>query len=267
MCFRQGGDTSHTRPADQELDKTSVTETVKPRFPPPLAEVLDRLAYRRVSPDVTVDPVYRLRYEAYRRESFIPVNVEEMCLDNLDGTPNGMSFGVYLENELIASLRVHHVTMEHRFGPTMKIFPEIIGPMLDKGVTFMDPSRFTVDKDASLAMPALPFLTLRIATMAAEYFNVDYTLSLVRPEHGPFYRRVFLSEKWSDVRRYPDIDFDVVLYSLNLRQVRDAVGDRYPIFKSTAEEREALFGPKPEGAEFPFVRPTAIEADLAERGD
>jgi hypothetical protein len=238
-----------------------VPELEKPHFPPPLADVLGKLAYRRVASDTVLDPVYRLRYEAYRRENFIPVNIDEICKDDLDDTANGMTIGVYLEKRLIASLRVHHLTEKQRKSPSMKVFPEILEPMLKKGKTFMDPSRFSVDKDASLALPALPFLTLRIGTMAAEYYDVDYTLSLVRPEHGPFYRRVFLSQKLSGIRRYPDIDFDVVLYALDLKAVRGSVGQRFPIFKSTPEEREALFGPHRGGGDFPFVRPTAIEAD------
>ena len=241
-----------------------MTEQEKPRFPPPLAEILGRLSSRRVSPDVVLDPVFRLRYEAYRRENFIPVNIEEICVDDLDDAPNGMTYGIYLDDRLISSIRVHHLTAEHRKSPSMKVFPDILGPMLDKGMTFVDPSRFTVDKDASLAIPALPFLTLRITTLATEYWNVDYTLSLVRPEHGAFYRRIFNAEKISDIRRYPDIDFDVLLLRSNYQKVRGRVGSRFPIFKSTPEEREALFGPRPEGEEYPFVHPTAIEADTAE---
>ncbi len=237
------------------------------RFPTPLADVLGKLAYRRVPSGIVLDPVYRLRYEAYRRENFIPVNPDEICVDDLDDTPNGMTFGVYLEDRLIASLRVHYLTARYRRSPSMKVFPEILTPMIEAGKTFVDPSRFTVDKDASLALPALPFLTLRIGTMAAEYFDVDYSLSLVRPEHGAFYRRVFLSEKLSEVRHYPDIDFDVVLYALDLKAVRGAVGMRFPIFKSTPAEREALFGAKPTGMPFPFVRPSAMEADGAGHGN
>ena len=242
-----------------------MTEPEKSNFPPPLADVLGKLAYRRVPHDVVFDPVYRLRYEAYRRENFIPANFEEVCRDDLDDLPHGMTFGVYLEDRLISSIRVHILSAEHRKSPSMKVFPEILGPLLDQGMTFMDPSRFTVDKEASLALPALPFLTLRISSMSAEYHEVDYTLSLVRPEHGAFYKRIFLAESLTGLRRYPDLDFDVLLMRSKLSYVRDRVKARFPVFKSTPEEREALFGPKPQGEPFPFVRPSAIEADMADR--
>ena len=232
-------------------------------FPPPLADVIGKITYRRVSPDVVLDPVYRLRYEAYRRENFIPVNYEEICRDDLDDTPNGMTFGVYLEEQLIASIRIHILTPQLRKSPSMKVFPDILGPWLDAGLTFMDPSRFTVDKDASLALPALPYLTLRLSSMAAEYFNTDYTLSLVRPEHGAFYRRVFRAEKVSDIRRYPDIDFDVMLFRSKPEIVREPVKTRFPIFKSLPAERNALFGTPPEGEPYPDVHPSAMDAHLS----
>lgn len=235
-----------------------------PHFPPPLAEILDRLTYRRVSPDIVLDPVYKLRYEAYRRENFIPVNVDEICRDDLDDTPNSQTFGVYLDDRLISSLRIHILSAANRKSPSMKVFPEILGPWLDEGMTFMDPSRFTVDKEASLALPALPFLTLRLSSMSAEYHNVDYTLSLVRPEHGAFYKRIFMAEKVSGLKSYPDINFDVILMRSRLEAVRDEVKRRFPVFKSTPEEREALFGPRPEGAEPVVVRPSAMEADRAD---
>ncbi|MBU1174078.1 MAG: hypothetical protein KKH72_01660 [Alphaproteobacteria bacterium] len=241
-----------------------MTDPKTERFPPPLADLLGKLSSRRVSPDVALDPVFHLRYEAYRRENFIPVNQEEICVDDLDETPNGMTFGIYVEDRLVSSIRVHLLTAEQRASPSMKVFPDILGPMLDKGMTFIDPSRFTIDRDATLALPALPFLTLRITTMATEYWNVDYTLSVVRPEHGAFYRRVFTAEKIGELRHYPGLDFDVELFRSRYQSVRGRVGQRFPIFKSTPEERKALFGPRPADDPFPHVRPTAIEADMAE---
>ena len=46
-------------------------------FTTTLIDLMDRVEYRRVSADEQMDPVYRLRYEAYRREEFIPVNSQE----------------------------------------------------------------------------------------------------------------------------------------------------------------------------------------------
>jgi arginyl-tRNA synthetase len=117
--------------------------------------------------DVTENPVYRLRYEAYRREEFVPMNDAGIVVDDLETVPNGMSFGVHIDGELVSSIRIHHVSEQYPFGPSMKSCPDILLPLLARGQTFIDPSRFTADYEASLAYPALPFLTLRIAVMAS----------------------------------------------------------------------------------------------------
>ena len=44
------------------------------RFAGTLMDILDRVEYSRVRMDVTDNPIYRLRYEAYRREESVPFN-------------------------------------------------------------------------------------------------------------------------------------------------------------------------------------------------
>ena len=191
--------------------------------------------------DVTDSPIYRLRYEAYRREEFVPFNDAGIVVDDLDSSPNGMTFGVHIDGELVSSIRLHHISAQHPYGASMKSCPDILGPLLERGETFIDPSRFTADYEASLAYPALPFLTLRIAVMASVYFNADACLALVRPEHTAFYRRVFGSEEMSDVRDYPGLAFPVQLFGAYVNTKLPATLRRYPFFMSTAEEREKLF--------------------------
>ncbi len=211
------------------------------RFAGTLMEILDRVEYSRVRMDVTDNPIYRLRYEAYRREESVPFNDAGIVVDDLDTAPNGMSFGVHIDGELVSSIRLHHVSAKHPFGPSMKSCPDVLEPLLARGETFIDPSRFTADYEASLAYPALPFLTLRIAVMASLFFKADACLALVRPEHTAFYRRVFGSEEMSDVRVYPGLAFPVALYGAYVNVKLPATLRRYPFFMSTEEEREKLF--------------------------
>jgi len=211
------------------------------RFSGTLLDVLDTVSYQRVHPEIIDDPVYRLRYRAYTREGFMDHNPQEICIDDLDGTPNSMCFGVYIEGELVSSLRLHLITPDCRKSPSMKVFPDVLGPMADAGMSFIDPSRFTADHEASLAYPALPFLTLRLAAMASIHFHADQCLALVRPEHTAFYRRVFGSEQLGDVRAYPGLHFPVCLYGASIGNIRARVFQRFPFFLSTAEERQQLF--------------------------
>ena len=211
------------------------------RFTGTLMDILDRVEYARVRTDVVDHPIYRLRYEAYRREQSVPFNDAGVVVDDLDDTPNGMSFGVYIDGELVSSIRLHHVSARHPYGPSMKTCPDVLEPLLARGETFIDPSRFTADYEASLAYPALPFLTLRIAVMASVHFRADACLALVRPEHTAFYRRVFGSEEMSDTRTYPGLAFPVKLFGAYVNTKLPGTLRRYPFFMSTEEERSKLF--------------------------
>ncbi|MGV8853519.1 MAG: N-acyl amino acid synthase FeeM domain-containing protein [Devosia sp.] len=230
------------------------------RFSGALLDILDQVSYARVDPAVIDDPIYRLRYRAYTREGFMDHNPEEVCIDDLDRTANGMSFGIYIDGGLVSSIRLHHLTADQPHSPSMKVFPDILGPMLEEGFTFIDPSRFTADHEASLAYPALPFLTLRMAAMASVYFEASQCLALVRPEHGPFYKRVFGSEQLSAERSYPDLHFPVALFAATVDSIRARVAQRFPFFLSTEAERQQLFSQVVARSENPHVPASARQA-------
>lgn len=231
------------------------------RFAGTLLDVLDRVSYTRVDMSAADNAVYRLRYDAYRREEFVPFNDQGVVVDDLDQTPNAMCYGVLIDGELVSSIRLHHLTAEHRQSPSMKVCPDILGPLLDAGQRFIDPSRFTADYDASLAYPALPFLTLRLAVMATIYFRADMCLALVRPEHTAFYRRVFGSEEMCDTRPYPGLTFPVQLYGARVEGSRyQSIFSRFPFFLSTETERNALFGPPPKDGREPAVNASSRQA-------
>jgi hypothetical protein len=212
------------------------------RFAQTLTDVFDRVSYRRVDLEDLEDPVYRLRYEAYRREEFIPINSQRVAGDKYDHAPNAFCFGVYLDERLVSSIRMHYVTPELRMSPSRSIYPDILDGFLDAGMTYLDPSRFTADHEASLAFPALPFLTTRLVVMGSDYFKVDHCLSSVRPEHGAFYKRVFHSKMLAGERYYEGLSFPVCLYSAEVPKVLDGIYRRYPFYRSTRPEQHALFG-------------------------
>jgi hypothetical protein len=152
-----------------------------------------------------------------------------------------MCFGVHIDGELVSSIRIHHLASQHRTSPSMLTFPEVLGPILDQGKSYIDPTRFTADYEASLAYPALPFLTLRIAVMAIEHFSTSGCLALVRPEHSAFYKRVFQAIELGGPRQYPGLAFPVHLYASDAVASREYVFGRFPFFRSTKAERDALF--------------------------
>jgi hypothetical protein len=131
------------------------------------------------------------------------------------------------------------------------VFPDILDPLLDRGETCIDPGRFTNDFEASLAFPALPFLAVRLPVLAADHFGATHGLASVRPEHGPFYRRVFRSVCISEPRYYHGLTFPMELWACDVAAVREPVVRRYPFFASTEEERRRLFS----STEFARVKP------------
>lgn len=231
------------------------------RFASTLFDILDQVSYRRVRLEEQFDPIYRLRYEAYRREEFIPFNSQKISGDMFDSAPNALCYGVYIGEKLVSSIRLHHVTPDERTSPSRLIFSDLLDPWLDAGMSYLDPSRFTADHEASLAYPALPFLTTRIVVMASDYFGVNYCLSSVRPEHGAFYKRVFNSRAMSDLRYYPGLDFPVCMYAAEVPAVLPGIYRRFPFYRSTHDERHRLFGaPKGDDAYRRHVPATARKA-------
>jgi hypothetical protein len=187
-----------------------------------------------------------------------------MVRDAYDDLPNVYSFGVYIDGELVSSVRFHHLTPAFRHSPNYGLFPDILDPILDQGHVVLDPGRFATDREASLAYPALPFLTLRIPTLAVLHFGVKYCLNAVRQEHGAFYRRVYRSFALSEPRSHNGVGFPVMLYACDVPVIYPDLLRRYPFFRSTAEERSALFGSA--GRAVPsVVKPSArLAARLAE---
>jgi hypothetical protein len=230
------------------------------RFAGTLLDLLDRVEYRRVRPEDQFNPVYRLRYEAYRREDFVPINSQEIVRDEFDDLPNVHCYGVYIDGELVSSVRFHKLTPEFRTSPSHTVFGDILDPILDQGHTILDPGRFTADYEASLAYPALPYLTLRIPTIAVLHYSAKYCLNSVRPEHGAFYKRVYRSVALSEPRYYHGLSFPMVLYACDLIPIYDDMVRRYPFFRSSEEERQRMFGPLGRSS-LEGVRPSARLAD------
>ncbi|WP_137150554.1 acyl-homoserine-lactone synthase [Devosia sp. FKR38] len=240
------------------MSTVSSAPTGTSQFALTLIDLLDRVQYRRVTPSEQLDPVYRLRYEAYRREEFIPVNSQRITRDAYDDAANCYCFGVYIDDRLVSSIRLHIATQGDPTSPSRAIWPDVLGDILDKGGSYIDPSRFTADHEASLAFPALPYLTLRMAVMACEHFKATYCISSVRPEHAPFYKRVFGSTQLAGEGYWGELTFPVCLYASYIPVMYPRVISRYPFFDSTPEERAILFGPAAQA--IAAITPTARQA-------
>lgn len=202
---------------------------------------LDQVDYRLAQTPQEKDEIYRLRYRAYLREGAIQPSTDGRVIDQFEDAPNAWTFGVYFLGELYSSIRVSVLTSEWRMSPSVELFGDVLHPELDKGKVIIDSTRFVADPEKARNFPELPYVTVRLGSMAGVYFNADYGLAIVRPEHQAFYRRVFLHETWCEPRTYPGLVKPVGLMAAHLPTVRDRVLARYPFLRSSAFERRTLF--------------------------
>lgn len=219
------------------VDETALREKTRAET---VHDWLQQVDYRVAISQTDRNDIFRLRYRAYLNEGSISPNPEKMFSDDYDAIDNCWIFGLFHEDWLISAIRFHVISPENRYGPALDVFPDLVGPMIDAGQTVIDPTRFVVDDEATKIFPDLPFLTLRVATMASEYFDADHCLATVRAEHRAFYRRVFESKQLCDPRPYPTLTQPICLMTADVRGIREKLMRRYPVFLSSFTERKML---------------------------
>jgi hypothetical protein len=206
------------------------------------AGLFDRVDYRLIETPEEKDLIYLMRYRAYLHGGLISPSETLRVTDRYDDSPNVWLFGIFVDGELCGSFRLHVLTSEWRDSYTTELFGDILHERLGRGEVFIDPARFTADPDKARRFPELPYLTVRLAYMACDYFNADTGLAMVRTDHQAFYRRVLLSETISDPRPFPGWDTKkVILMASDFPKVREKILARFPIMRSNAFERRMLF--------------------------
>ncbi len=220
--------------------------------------LLERTEYRRCDKGEDLEDVYRLRYKAYRSNDMVPDSDTHLIHDELDETPNVYRFGVYVDQRLVSTLRIHHVTQATPQSPSTKAFGDIVYPMIEAGDTFVCPSRFASDPEWTRIYPQLPYVTLRLPGVACLNFQTPYGLSTVREDHAGFYKRIWDSERISEPRSYPGVFNKVVLYRTSALANRERYFQRFPFFRSTPLEQRMLFARPARGELEPLtILPTA----------
>ena len=74
----------------------------------------------------------------------------------------------------------------NRTFPRSKSFPEYLQPELDAGKVLIDSTCFVADERLSRLYRGLPYATLRLCVLAAEYFRADYLLAAVWKDTSRF---------------------------------------------------------------------------------
>lgn len=206
------------------------------------AGLLDRVDYRLIETPEDRDAVYLLRYKAYLHSGLILPSESRRVTDRFDDAPNVWIFGVHVDGELCSSLRVHVLTSEWRASYSTEVYGDILHPRLDRGEVFIDPARLVADPEKAKRFPELPYLTVRLGFLACDHFDADTGLVMVRPDHQPFYRRIFFAESMAEPRPFPGWHTNSAsLMMTDFRKDREKILTRFPIMGSSAFERRMLF--------------------------
>lgn len=214
-----------------------------PTFNEKVAEVLKSVTYRVARTERDRDAIFGLRYRGYLLDGGIGPNADERFRDNWDEADNATVMGMYFGDRLASTVRFHMNSSAAARMPAMDTFGDVLAPYLNSGKLIIDPTRFVIEPELARLGPDLPFLTLRMISMAAEHFGAGYVLATVRTEHVVMYRRVIGHKPISEPRTYPMLARKIVCMITDTPTLRATAYSRHPFLQSTPDERAAVFGP------------------------
>lgn len=225
------------------MNRLAVGLTRQGSFSDGVQELLNKIDCRPMDNDEDREAIARFRYQAYRREGSIASNSCETFFDAYDESENAWIFGLYIDDELASSIRIHVASQYCPQSPSLEAFSDLLDPEIRAGKTIIDPTRFVTEPRLSRLHPGLPHVTLRLAWMAAEHFSAEHFIVAVRSEHQAFYKRIFGHRSICGPRPYPLLSKPITLMTVRQTAVADQLYRRYPFFRSTFFERRMLFEP------------------------
>jgi len=202
---------------------------------------MERIEHRIAKTEYERKEVFRLRYDAYARNDLLKPKPDGRLFDRYDNCANAWITMTFVDGELAGSVRVSVGIGADADLPCVRVYPEVVTPRLRAGQLVVEFTRLAAKLSLSSAHPELAYVIMRPAYMAAEHFNADVAIATPRIEHMAFYRRIFGAEQWCPPREYPGLTAKFGCMGANFRLARKAVEARYPFYKSSTIEREALF--------------------------
>lgn len=207
-----------------------------------IEQVLPALEYRRMVEVEDREAVYRLRYEGYRREGRVGDLASRSLHDADDERPNTDSYGIFVRGRLVACIRLSVLTPAYPQSPSADVFGDVLLERVRGGKVIIDPTRLVIDPRAMGQFPEMPWLTVRIPTMACIHFGADECLSTIQPHHKSFYERIFKVTRIGEPYYYAPLDMQLELMKTDAQDMIDDLNGRYPFLHSTYLERRQLFG-------------------------
>lgn len=227
-------------------------------FESKIFDLLNRVEYRRITLKPDLDEVAALREQSYTSREFIDLENFGSFVDKYDSMEDCYVVGVYIDEKLTSTVRLHIVSEDHLHGPTFTYFPHRARELTSLGRRFVDPSRFAADHQLLWQYPLLPFLTLRVVAMACEFFRADYATNFIRGDAASFYKRSFGSIELEPPQMVDRFTVPMMLMAARVEDIRNGIETRYPFFRSLPYEQRLMFAPDKELGYMPLnVLPTA----------
>ena len=207
-----------------------------------VSELLERVEHRIARSSDEREAVFRLRYDAYRRKGLLGPQVGDQLYDEAyDDAPNAWITTTLVDGELAGTIRVNVGAGASSRLPCLRVYSDIVAPLLQRGSTLVEFTRFAAQFDLSRAHSELAYITAMPAYMALAHFDADFGVTCPRDAIAAFHRRVFRFEPWCEPRDYPGVTVKCPCMGMDYKAVRAQVEARYPFLRSTATERDALF--------------------------
>ena len=220
--------------------------------------MLERIEYRFCDRGEDLEAIYRLRYDLYMKAGMVRADATRKVTDSFDDLPNSFRFGVFYDGHLVSTLQAAPGQCQDPVVAEHRSVRRCLMPRIAAGETFVDPSRFAADHEWSSSLRVLPYITLRLAVVACQYFKPTYCLTAIKEEHTGFYQRIFRSSEAVPPRTYPGLTVPVHLYQSKCADNLEDTIRRFPFFKSTAFEQRLLFVRPKRGEPAPLtILPTA----------
>ncbi|MDE3177752.1 MAG: hypothetical protein KGM15_16750 [Pseudomonadota bacterium] len=183
-----------------------------------------------------------MRYEGYAREGFIEPNDSGIFTDPDDDRPNAWLIAVYIDGALASSIRLHVASRPDHVLPVTRSFPDVLEPKLAGGDLVIDATRQVSRLEFTRAYPFLPYVTMRSAFLAEDYFNADFITATCRAEYQLAFKRMYGAVRWSTPRPFPPLTRPHALMAYDCKAQWNATRARYPFVRSTPAEQAALYG-------------------------
>ena len=203
------------------------------------------LTARLAMDDQTRADAYAIRHASYLSGGYIDPRPDGLFSDADDLLPNSRCVVVYKENRPVASVRL--CTLDYTPGligwdeiPASRIFPDEVAQLAanvphDRPAKLMEINRLVRHPDYATDYQ-LSFVLFRFVYFMVREDEADMTLSCVRRNHTPFYKRLHF-EYVACLRRYAGVKFETNLMACYDTQYDDVAKDTPFVGNLAGEER------------------------------